>query len=261
MTGAEAFDGRYGTRQRRLRLPTDGDSRGVASWAPTGSRSRARRTPTLQRRSGAWDAWPRSSPGAPACFAPNRRSRRARHSNAGRSPPEPAGNSHPFNPRPVYVLPARRRPPPPPDPKENRHDSADAARRAPITASCPAYDVEADVQQIRIVIEGMAGHVPTALMSRWTVESMPWSFATNSIAALGTPGRPGPPWPPPPCAPGRTIPTAAPGIEATHLAAQPARRQPADKARLAGTSIHMNIRSDIAQSSATGNLARRRLAE
>ena len=29
----------------------------------------------------------------------------------------------------------------------------------------PAYDVEADVQQIRIVIEGMAGHVPTALIA------------------------------------------------------------------------------------------------
>ena len=29
----------------------------------------------------------------------------------------------------------------------------------------PAYDVEADVQQLRLVIEGMAGHVPTALIS------------------------------------------------------------------------------------------------
>ncbi|MDD9991213.1 MAG: hypothetical protein OXP75_05405 [Rhodospirillales bacterium] len=29
----------------------------------------------------------------------------------------------------------------------------------------PAYDVEADVQQIRIVIEGLAGHVPTALVA------------------------------------------------------------------------------------------------
>ena len=29
----------------------------------------------------------------------------------------------------------------------------------------PAYDVEADVQQIRIVIEGLAGHVPTALVT------------------------------------------------------------------------------------------------
>ena len=29
----------------------------------------------------------------------------------------------------------------------------------------PAYDVEADVQQIRIVFEGMAGHVPTALVA------------------------------------------------------------------------------------------------
>ena len=29
----------------------------------------------------------------------------------------------------------------------------------------PAYDVEDEVQQIRIVIEGMAGHVPTALVA------------------------------------------------------------------------------------------------
>ena len=30
---------------------------------------------------------------------------------------------------------------------------------------CPAYDVEDDVQQIRLVIEGLAGHVPTALVA------------------------------------------------------------------------------------------------
>ena len=30
---------------------------------------------------------------------------------------------------------------------------------------CPAYDVETDVQQIRIVIEGLSGHVPTALIA------------------------------------------------------------------------------------------------
>ena len=30
---------------------------------------------------------------------------------------------------------------------------------------CPAYDVEVDVQQIRIVIEGLSGHVPTALIA------------------------------------------------------------------------------------------------
>ena len=29
----------------------------------------------------------------------------------------------------------------------------------------PAYDVETEVQQIRIVIDGMAGHVPTALVT------------------------------------------------------------------------------------------------
>ncbi len=34
----------------------------------------------------------------------------------------------------------------------------------------PAYDVEDEVQQIRIVFEGMAGYVPTALVAL-TVES------------------------------------------------------------------------------------------
>ena len=29
----------------------------------------------------------------------------------------------------------------------------------------PAYDIETEVQQIRIVIEGLAGHVPTALVA------------------------------------------------------------------------------------------------
>ncbi len=29
----------------------------------------------------------------------------------------------------------------------------------------PAYDVDTEVQQIRIVIEGLAGHVPTALVA------------------------------------------------------------------------------------------------
>ena len=30
---------------------------------------------------------------------------------------------------------------------------------------CPAYDAETDVQQIRIVIEGLAGHIPTAMIA------------------------------------------------------------------------------------------------
>ncbi|MXW92486.1 MAG: hypothetical protein F4114_05465 [Rhodospirillaceae bacterium] len=30
---------------------------------------------------------------------------------------------------------------------------------------CPAYDVETDVQQIRIVVEGLTGHIPTALIA------------------------------------------------------------------------------------------------
>ena len=30
---------------------------------------------------------------------------------------------------------------------------------------CPAYDIEDEVQQIRIVFEGMEGYVPTALVA------------------------------------------------------------------------------------------------
>ena len=30
---------------------------------------------------------------------------------------------------------------------------------------CPAYDIEDEVQQIRIVIEGMSGYIPTALVA------------------------------------------------------------------------------------------------
>ena len=30
---------------------------------------------------------------------------------------------------------------------------------------CPAYNVEDEVQQIRLVIEGMSGYVPTALVT------------------------------------------------------------------------------------------------
>ena len=35
----------------------------------------------------------------------------------------------------------------------------------PEFAFCPAYDVETDVQQIRIVFAGMKGYVPTALVA------------------------------------------------------------------------------------------------
>ena len=35
----------------------------------------------------------------------------------------------------------------------------------PNYAFCPAYDIEDDVQQIRIVFEDMEGYVPTALVA------------------------------------------------------------------------------------------------
>ena len=74
----------------------------------------------------------------------------------------------------------------------------------------PAYDVEADVQQIRIVIEGLSGHVPTALVALDLDDAL--TTATSSTAGSCWTARPGPPWPLPPCAPRTAIPTAALGI-------------------------------------------------
>ena len=51
---------------------------------------------------------------------------------------------------------------------------------------CPAYDVETEVQQIRIVIEGMAGHVPTALVT------LDLDDALNICDKLNRPARAGP---------------------------------------------------------------------
>ena len=47
-------------------------------------------------------------------------------------------------------------------PKERRHDHADPAGQTELLF-LPACDVDTDVQQIRIVFEGLPGHVPTAL--------------------------------------------------------------------------------------------------
>ena len=83
-------------------------------------------------------------------------------STAGRSPRD-SRRIHPFNTRPGYVLPAGRRPEPP-----QSKELAMTAQTLPDNPNfclCPAYDVETEVQQIRIVIEGLAGHVPTALIS------------------------------------------------------------------------------------------------
>ena len=71
--------------------------------------------------------------------------------------------NRPFNARPGYILPAGRRPMPP-----YRKETAMTAQTLPDEPNfcfCPAYDVETDVQQIRIVIEGLSGHVPTALVA------------------------------------------------------------------------------------------------
>jgi len=52
----------------------------------------------------------------------------------------------------------------PPQPKETAM-TAQTLPDEPNFCFCPAYDVETEMQQIRIVIEGLAGHVPTALVS------------------------------------------------------------------------------------------------
>ena len=57
---------------------------------------------------------------------------------------------------------------------------------------CPAYDVEADVQQIRIVIEGLSGHVPTALVALDLDDAL--SICDKLNRRLGWTGRTGPPW-------------------------------------------------------------------
>ena len=43
--------------------------------------------------------------------------------------------------------------------------SAQTLPQNPNFCFCPAYDAETDVQQIRIVIEGLAGHIPTAMIA------------------------------------------------------------------------------------------------
>ena len=76
----------------------------------------------------------------------------------------------------------------------------------------PAYDVETDVQQIRIVIEGLAGHVPTALIALDLEGAL--SICDKLNRRLGYDREAWePPWRPPPCTPKGTTPMAAPGTE------------------------------------------------
>ena len=72
----------------------------------------------------------------------------------------------------------------------------------------PAYDIEDEVQQIRIVIEGMSGYVPTALVALTIKKS-----ATNLTAASDSPATTGPHLPRRPCAPRPPNPTTTPSIE------------------------------------------------
>ena len=65
----------------------------------------------------------------------------------------------------------------------------------------PAYDVETEVQQIRIVIEGLAGHVPTALIYPGHLEDALRHLRQAEPPARATTARPGPPWWPNPCTP------------------------------------------------------------
>ena len=74
----------------------------------------------------------------------------------------------------------------------------------------PAYGIEDEVQKIRIVIEGMAGHVPTALVALTVSDAEEICDKLNR--RLGLDWESGSPWRPHPCTPRTTIRTAAAGI-------------------------------------------------
>ena len=65
-----------------------------------------------------------------------------------------------------------------------------------------AYDVEDEVKQIRLVIEGRASHVPTALIALTLADARP--SATSSTVASGSTETPSPPRRSRPCTPRTT---------------------------------------------------------
>ena len=67
---------------------------------------------------------------------------------------------------------------------EETHRCKPTGRFGP-TLLVPSYDVEDEVQQIRIVIEGMAGHVPTALIAL-TIKCCAQHFMVRATRAVGT---------------------------------------------------------------------------
>ena len=85
-------------------------------------------------------------------------------SNAGRSPPDPRPRD--TYRRPVHHRPRRRRAGGTcrHHPKESPSMTAQTLPDDPNYCFVPAYDIEDEVRQIRIVVDGMTGYIPTALL-------------------------------------------------------------------------------------------------
>ena len=63
----------------------------------------------------------------------------------------------------------------------------------------PAYDIEDEVQQIRIVVDGMTGYIPTALVALTIVDGE--RLCDRSTRSSDSRARTGPPLRQSPCAP------------------------------------------------------------
>ena len=85
-------------------------------------------------------------------------------SNAGRSPPDPRPRD--TYRRPIHHRPRRRRAGGTcrHHPKESPSMTAQTLPDDPNYCFVPAYDIEDEVRQIRIVVDGMTGYIPTALL-------------------------------------------------------------------------------------------------
>ena len=185
MTGAEAFEAVMG-RGSALPLANGWRLRAPAHHGRRPGRDRGTRPTPMSACSGASAARWRSSRTAPAPSPPPPRCSTA-FSNAGRSPPEPpvrtagrapagepvsgmapaAAGAYPYR-RHAARRHAYRRPAGGPCTDPIDGDPPMTAQTLPDDPSycfVPAYDIEDEVQQIRIVIEGMSGYVPTALVT------------------------------------------------------------------------------------------------
>ena len=176
MTGAEAFEA---VMARGTALPLANGWR-LARAAHHGRRPGRDRRAGRHRRGRAQAHrlhGGRSSRTAPAPSRPPPRCSTA-SSNAGRSPPDP-GRAITYR-RPVHHRPRRRRAGGTcrrpagrgcrHHPKESPAMTAQTLPDDPNYCFVPAYDIEDEVQQIRIVVDGMTGYIPTALVALTIVD-------------------------------------------------------------------------------------------